>query len=83
VTLRPRLLWSMPDLKSYFDTISKDKLLALVAGKVPDRRVLALVEAFLGQRVLGRRPLPATASITKLPPDPCICKGRLAIVLPS
>jgi RNA-directed DNA polymerase len=40
------------DLKSYFDTIPKDRLLALVAGKVADRRVLALVEAFLGQTVL-------------------------------
>lgn len=40
------------DLKSYFDTIPKDRLLALVAGKVADRRVLALVEAFLGQSVL-------------------------------
>jgi len=34
------------DLKSYFDTIPKDRLLALVASKVSDRRVLALVEAF-------------------------------------
>jgi len=40
------------DLKSYFDTIPKDRLLALVAGKVADGRVLALVEAFLGQSVL-------------------------------
>jgi RNA-directed DNA polymerase len=40
------------DLKSYFDTIPKDRLLALIASKVSDRRVLALVEAFLGQRVL-------------------------------
>ncbi len=40
------------DLKSYFDTIPKDRLLALVAGKVSDGRVLALVEAFLGQSVL-------------------------------
>jgi RNA-directed DNA polymerase len=40
------------DLKSYFDTIPKDRLLALVAGKVSDRRVLALVEAFLEQQVL-------------------------------
>jgi len=40
------------DLKSYFDTIPKDRLLARVAGKVSDRRVLALVEAFLGQKVL-------------------------------
>ena len=40
------------DLKSYFDTIPKDRLLAVVAGKVTDRRVLDPVEAFLGQRVL-------------------------------
>jgi RNA-directed DNA polymerase len=40
------------DLKSYFDTIPKDRLLVLVAGKVSDRRVLALVEAFLEQQVL-------------------------------
>jgi RNA-directed DNA polymerase len=40
------------DLKSYFDTIPKDRLLALVAGKVSDRRVLALVDAFLDQKVL-------------------------------
>jgi RNA-directed DNA polymerase len=40
------------DLKSYFDTIPKDRLLALVAGKVADGRILALVEAFLGQSVL-------------------------------
>src|SRR5208283_6099515 len=37
------------DLKSYFDTIPKDHLLALVAGKVADGRILKLVEAFLGQ----------------------------------
>jgi RNA-directed DNA polymerase len=40
------------DLKSYFDTIPKDRLLALVAGKVADGRILRLVEAFLGQSVL-------------------------------
>ena len=40
------------DLKSYFDTIPKDRLLALVAGKVADGRILELVEAFLGQSVL-------------------------------
>jgi RNA-directed DNA polymerase len=40
------------DLKSYFDTIPKDRLMALVAGKVADGRILALVEAFLGQSVL-------------------------------
>jgi len=40
------------DLKSYFDTIPKDRLLALVGQKVSDGRVLALVEAFLEQGVL-------------------------------
>ena len=40
------------DLKSYFDTIPKDRLLALVAGKVCDGRILALVQSFLGQSVL-------------------------------
>ena len=40
------------DLKSYFDTIPKDRLLALVAGKVADRRILALIQSFLGQSVL-------------------------------
>jgi RNA-directed DNA polymerase len=40
------------DLKSYFDTIPKDRLLALVAGKMADGRILKLVEAFLGQSVL-------------------------------
>ena len=40
------------DLKSYFDTIPQDRLLAQVAGKVADRRVLALVQAFLNQNVL-------------------------------
>jgi RNA-directed DNA polymerase len=40
------------DLKSYFDTIPKDRLLALVAGKVADRRILSLVQAFLEQGVL-------------------------------
>ena len=40
------------DLKSYFDTIPKDRLLALVANKVTDRRILGLVEAYLEQPVL-------------------------------
>jgi RNA-directed DNA polymerase len=40
------------DLKSYFDTIPKDRLLALVAGQVADGRILKLVESFLGQSVL-------------------------------
>jgi len=40
------------DLKSYFDTIPKDRLLARVAEKVSDRRVLGLVGMFLEQGVL-------------------------------
>jgi RNA-directed DNA polymerase len=40
------------DLKSYFDTIPHDRLLALVAKKVSDGRVLSLIESFLQQGVL-------------------------------
>jgi RNA-directed DNA polymerase len=40
------------DLKSYFDTIPHDRLLALVAQKVSDGRVLSLIGAFLKQGVL-------------------------------
>jgi RNA-directed DNA polymerase len=40
------------DLKSYFDTIPKDRLLAMVGLKVADGRILGLVERFLEQRVL-------------------------------
>ena len=40
------------DLKSYFDTIPKDRLLAEVGRKVTDGRVLRLVRAFLDQSVL-------------------------------
>jgi RNA-directed DNA polymerase len=40
------------DLKSYFDTIPKDRLLALLAGRVADRRVLSLLQAYLEQGVL-------------------------------
>jgi RNA-directed DNA polymerase len=40
------------DLKSYFDTIPKDRLLARVGQKVSDGRILALVAAFLEQGVL-------------------------------
>jgi len=40
------------DLKSYFDTIPKDRLLALVGRKVADGRVMALIESFLEQGVL-------------------------------
>jgi RNA-directed DNA polymerase len=40
------------DLKSYFDTIPHDRLLALVSKKVSDGKVLNLIEAFLQQGVM-------------------------------
>lgn len=40
------------DLRSYFDTIPKQKLLEQVAQKVADSRVLELVEAMLQQEVM-------------------------------
>ena len=40
------------DLKSYFDTISKPRLMARLREKASDRRVLRLVEMFLEQGVL-------------------------------
>jgi len=40
------------DLKSYFDTIPHDRLLALVAKKVSDGKVLTLIDAFLHQGVM-------------------------------
>jgi len=40
------------DLKSYFDTIPKERLLDRVRERVSDRRVLRLVEQFLDQGVM-------------------------------
>ena len=40
------------DLKSYFDTIPHDRLMALLGQRVADGRVLALVECFLRAGVL-------------------------------
>ena len=40
------------DLKSYFDTIPHDRLMARVSEKVSDRRVLRLIEQFLEQGVM-------------------------------
>ena len=40
------------DLKSYFDTIPHDRLMALVAEKVSDGRVLSLIEGYLKQGVM-------------------------------
>jgi RNA-directed DNA polymerase len=40
------------DLKSYFDTIPHDRLMALIGQKVSDGRVLSLIASFLKQGVL-------------------------------
>jgi len=40
------------DLKSYFDTIPHDRLMALVGQQVSDGRVLNLIEMFLKQNIL-------------------------------
>jgi RNA-directed DNA polymerase len=40
------------DLKSYFDTIPKDRLMGRVRERVSDSRVLGLVESFLEQGVM-------------------------------
>jgi RNA-directed DNA polymerase len=42
------------DLKSYFDTIPHDKLMARIREKISDGRVLELIERFLKQRVMDR-----------------------------
>jgi len=40
------------DLKSYFDTIPKDRLMSLVRSKISDRGVLELIERFLNQSIM-------------------------------
>jgi len=40
------------DLKSYFDSIPKDRLLEIVQQKISDRRVLELVKMFLNQGIM-------------------------------
>jgi RNA-directed DNA polymerase len=40
------------DLKSYFDTIPQDRLMARVAEKISDGRVLALIEGYLRQDIM-------------------------------
>jgi len=40
------------DLKSYFDTIPHDRLMKLIATKISDGRLLALIESFLKQGVM-------------------------------
>ncbi len=39
-------------MKSYFDTIPKEQLMALVEGSISDGRVLALIESFLEQDIM-------------------------------
>jgi RNA-directed DNA polymerase len=41
------------DLKSYFDTIPHDRLMALVEGSISDGRVLALIDGFLRQEIMS------------------------------
>jgi len=40
------------DLEKYFDTVNHDKLMALVARKVKDKRVLKLIRAYLNSGVM-------------------------------
>jgi len=40
------------DLKGYFDSIPKDRLLDLVQQKISDRRVLGLIQLFLDQGIM-------------------------------
>lgn len=40
------------DLKSYFDTIPKDRLMDIVQQRISDRRVLGLVKSFLDQGII-------------------------------
>jgi RNA-directed DNA polymerase len=52
------------DLKSYFDTIPHDRLMARVAEKISDGRVLALIQDFLRQDIMKglERWTPATGT---------------------
>ena len=40
------------DLKGYFDTIPKDRLLAMVGEQISDRRVLSLIKSYLDQSIM-------------------------------
>jgi RNA-directed DNA polymerase len=82
------------DLKSYFDTIPKDRLMARVGEKVSDSRVLRLVEMFLEQGVLdglkewtpetgtpqGAVISPLLANIYLNPLDHLVAKSDIAMV---
>jgi RNA-directed DNA polymerase len=41
------------DLKSYFDTIPHDRLMALVEGAISDSQVLGLIDGFLQQEIVS------------------------------
>ncbi len=41
------------DLKSYFDTIPHDRLMALVEGSISDSRVLSMFDGFLRQEIMS------------------------------
>ena len=82
------------DLKSYFDTIPKPRLMARVREKVSDRRVLRLVEMFLEQGVMdglrewtpekgtpqGAVLSPLLANIYLNPLDHLLAEAGLAVV---
>ena len=54
--LRAGYTWVVDaDLKSYFDTIPHDQLMARISEKVADGRVLTLIQAFLEQGVLSEQ----------------------------
>ena len=40
------------DIKSYFDTISHDKLIGLISAKISDGRMITLIEQYLNQEVM-------------------------------
>ncbi len=40
------------DLKGYFDTIPKDRLMDLIASKISDRRILKLIQKYLDQGIM-------------------------------
>ena len=40
------------DLKSYFDTIPKDRLMQLVQQSISDRRILGLIQKYLDQEIM-------------------------------
>jgi len=52
------------DLASYFDTIPKERMMALLEEKITDRKVLGLIRAFLNQEVMesGKHWTPETGT---------------------